>query len=102
PLLVAALPLRPAGTAMNDSLGRRPGATSPVGPDVPRTKCAPGGSYGELRIGLSSSMASVMCGCVLPLGRVSVVRSRHVDGDAIEVVEGGPVGEPALDLGVHL
>ena len=44
PLPVAALPFRPAGTAMNDSLGRRPAFTSPVGPDGPRTKWASGGS----------------------------------------------------------
>ena len=43
-LLVARLPLLLTGTGMNDSLGRRPGRTFPVGPCGPSSKCASGGS----------------------------------------------------------
>ena len=42
---------------MNDSLGRRPSMTSPVGPSEPITKCRSGGSYGPFRTGFSSVAA---------------------------------------------
>jgi len=53
-----ALPLRDAGTGIQDSLGRRPGRMTPVGPLAPIWKCRPGGSYGPLRTGSLSSSAT--------------------------------------------
>src|SRR5690348_14414346 len=50
-------PLVGRGIGMNDSLSRRPGSTSPVGPLGPMAKWASGGRYGELRIGFSSEDA---------------------------------------------
>lgn len=57
-----ALPFLGFGTGMNDSEGRRPPRTSPVGPWEPRTKCCAGGSYGPFRIGLSIASPGIHVG----------------------------------------
>ena len=75
------LPFRTAATGMNDSLGRRPSRTSPVGPFGPMTKWRSGCSYGKFRIGLSNATTSEPPRC---LPRVStagaITRQSSVSG----------------------
>ncbi len=55
----ACLPFLIGAMGMNDSLGRRPGLTAPVGPFGPISKCWSGCSYGELMIGFSIDSPTV-------------------------------------------
>ena len=81
------------GTGMNDSLGRRPGRSAPVGPVGPISKCCSGASYGELRIGLLMSVAAICCRAPLFTENVQPVTVRMLanSGEA-KGAETGAIG----------